>query len=703
VKVLASLNPQQKRAASHLDGPVLILAGAGSGKTKTLTHRIAYALSKDEYEPQNILAVTFTNKAAQEMRTRVAELLSQPQSRSFMPFMGTFHRICAQILRMDGELIGVSSSFVIFDQADSASAMQRVLKSLYVDVKKYTPRAVLSVISGSKNELLTPDNFAAIARSPITKIAAQAWPKYQELLSQSGALDFDDLLVRTVELLATQRQIRVKWQKQFKLIMVDEYQDTNTAQYRLIKLVSGQNQNVCVVGDDWQSIYSWRGADYRNILNFERDYNDALVIKLEQNYRSTEAILAAAHQVIAKNSDRSDKKLWTDKKGGSPVRVVSAVDEVDEAESIIRIIKTEQIAGPKYADFAVLYRTNAQSRSIEEQFIRYGIPYRVIGGVRFYDRAEVKDLLAYLRLAYQPDDIASFERVINVPSRSIGKVSLGKFNQWRTSNNLTLSQGLARSTEAPGLTPKAAQSFAKFSRLIQELSQAVNELSVAQFIEFALKKTDYLDYLDDGSIQGQSRVENVKELVSVAKDFQKSDIAVFLEEVALISDVDSYDAAADAVTLMTMHAAKGLEFPIVFIAGMEEGLFPHSRALFDASEMEEDRRLCYVGMTRAKQELYLLHASRRLLYGGVQHNPPSRFLSDIDSAEIEQPRLAAIKQSEPVFVPEAVADINPGDSVKHPVFGSGQVASINGDMATIRFKRGEKLLNLAFAPLEKVS
>lgn len=702
MKVLESLNPQQKEAASQLDGAMLILAGAGSGKTKTLTHRIAFALSQPDYQPENILAVTFTNKAAQEMRTRVSELLSQPDSRYFMPFMGTFHRICSQLLRRDGQYVDVSPDFVIFDQADSASAMQRVLKAEYVDVKKYTPRSVLSVISSAKNELLNPAEFADMARSPITKIAARAWPKYQAMLAESNALDFDDLLVKTVELLAKHKAIRQKWQAQFKLIMVDEYQDTNTAQYRLIKLLSGDNQNVCVVGDDWQSIYSWRGADYRNILNFERDYKNVKVIKLEQNYRSTEAILTAAHQVIAKNSERSDKKLWTDNKGGSPVGVISAVDEVDEAESIIRLIKLAQATGNNYRDFAVLYRTNAQSRAIEEQFVRYNLPYRVVGGVRFYDRQEIKDIIAYLRLAYQPDDYTSFERIINLPSRGLGAVSLAKFNDWRSAGGLSLSQGLARVGEASGLQPQAIQALQDFDRLMADLRQAAQDLTVAEAIELTIKRSGYEDALDDGSIKGQSRLENVQELISVAKNQRAADLGWFLEEVALISDIDAYDSGADAVTLMTLHSAKGLEFPTVFMAGLEEGLFPHSRALFEATEMAEERRLCYVGMTRAKRQLYLIHASRRLLYGNVQHNPPSRFLSDIEAAEVSSPRLHSPELAEPVFVPEAMIDIVAGDNVKHPVFGPGLVSQVDGDMATIKFKRGEKLLNLAFAPLEKV-
>jgi len=701
---LKSLNPQQRRAVQKLNGPMLILAGAGSGKTKTLTHRIAYALSTTDFSPQNILAVTFTNKAAQEMRSRVAKLLGQADRRTFMPFMGTFHRVCAQLLRLDGEHIGIPQDFIIFDQADSVSAMNRALRQDHVDVKKYAPRAIQSIISNNKNELLTPDEFSTMAQTPLMKIAARAWPEYQTLLAEASALDFDDLLVKTVELLARHKPLRDKWQAQFKLIMVDEYQDTNTAQYRLIKLLTGPDSNICVVGDDWQSIYSWRGADFRNILNFERDYPQAAIIKLEQNYRSTEAILKAAHQVIAKNTERSDKKLWTKDKGGSPVQVISTTDEIDEAESIIRAVKAGQAGGRRYRDFAVLYRTNAQSRAIEEQFIRYGLPYRVVGGVRFYDRQEIKDILAYLRLAYQPDDTASFERVINVPARGLGAVSVNRLNVWRGQSGLSLSQALARAGQIPGLTPKAIESFARFNQLIERLNQAAQKLPVAEFIDFAVKQADYLDYLNDGSIQGESRVENVRELVSVAKDYQSADLSLFLEEVALISDVDSYDAQADAVTLMTLHAAKGLEFPAVFIVGLEEGLFPHTRALFDPGEMEEERRLCYVGMTRAKQELYLIHASRRLLYGQVQHNPPSRFLSDISDTEVLYQPLGPDKVAgEPMFVPDTMIDIKPGDRIRHPVFGTGKIGEIDGDMATIKFKHGDKLLNLAFAPLEKLS
>jgi len=634
------------------------------------------------------------------MRSRVAGLLGARDHRRFMPFMGTFHRICVELLRQDGEHIGLARDFVIFDQQDASAAMARALKQTHTDPKKFAPRSVLSVVSSNKNELIGLADFAGFATTPLAKVAVKTWPIYQRILTEASALDFDDILLKAVELLANHRELRQKWQRQFKYVMVDEYQDTNAVQYKLIKLLCGTKQNLCVVGDDWQSIYSWRGADFRNILNFERDYPRAVVIKLEQNYRSTEAILTAAHQVVSKNNQRSDKKLWTDNLGGSPVHVLIATDEVAEAEAVIRTVKIAANLGQSYREFAVLYRTNAQSRSLEEQFIRYGLPYRVVGGVRFYDRKEIKDLLAYLRLLYQPDDLTSYERVINVPTRGLGAVSLTKFDQWRQTAGLSLSRALA-SLPAGIISPRAEQALKGFNQLMNELRSQIN-LSVAELVDIVIKKIDYLAYLSDGSVQGESRVENVKELASVAKEYD-ADLAEFLEEVSLISDIDSYDTAAEAVTLMTLHAAKGLEFPVVFIVGLEEGVFPHSRALFDAQEMEEERRLCYVGMTRAMKDLYLIHATRRLLYGSVQHNPPSRFIGDINNAEQVSTFSLESNVQEPVFVPDELPNLFAGDRVRHPVFGDGVVASVAGDMATVKFGRVSKTLNLAFALLEKLS
>jgi DNA helicase-2/ATP-dependent DNA helicase PcrA len=703
--ILEGLNEQQRVAVQQLDGPVLILAGAGSGKTKTLTHRIAYALRKKGLQPENILAVTFTNKAATAMRQRAAHLLGAVDHRGWMPFIGTFHGICVRLLRRDGEQIGVPSDFIIFDQPDATQAVAQAMKQHSLDTKRFNPRSVQSIISNNKNELMSVEDFAPLARTPLQQAVLTVWPTYSALLREAKALDFDDILLKAVAMLETQPSLRKKWQQQFKLIMVDEYQDTNTAQYKLIRLLADAQQNVCVVGDDWQSIYSWRGADYRNILNFERDYPGATVIKLEQNYRSTEAILNAAHNVIAKNDVRSDKKLWTDDKGGRPVTVLPAVDELAEGETVVRLTQAHTAAGGRLRDIAVLYRTNAQSRSLEEQLVRYGTPYKVIGGVRFYDRKEIKDILSYVRLAYQLDDTASFERVVNVPSRGLGARSLQVFNDWRRTQRLTLSQALARVAECPVLTPKATKSLHQFGVMMSDLNQAATRLPVVDFIESVIKRTGYDDFINDGSLQGESRLENIRELVSVAQEYRDADLTLFLEEVALLSDVDSYDQTADAVTLMTLHAAKGLEFPVVMIAGMEEGLFPHSRALFDAEEMEEERRLCYVGMTRAQRELYLLYASRRLLYGNVQHNPPSRFLSDIEESDVSYEPIggSAAWRNEPTFIPEPTVSVEVGERVQHPVFGVGVVHSVDGDMATIVFKRGAKTLNLAFAPLEKLA
>lgn len=682
-----------------MDGLMLILAGAGSGKTKTLTHRIAYALKSTDIQPASILAVTFTNKAANEMRSRVAKLLGENNHRGFMPFMGTFHGICVRLLRQDGEHIGLARDFIIFDQQDVQAAISQAMKRHHVDPKRFTSRTISAVISNNKNELISPSEFEALAHTPLQKTVSLIWPTYQKLLAEAKALDFDDLLLATVKLLEDNPPVQDKWRRQFKLIMVDEYQDTNTAQYRLIQLLTSEDSNLCVVGDDWQSIYSWRGADYRNILNFERDYPSAKVIKLEQNYRSTKSILEAAHQVISHNTNRSKKKLWTNETGGQPVQIAAVADEREEAEFIIRQVKQGQSEKRSFREYAVLYRTNAQSRSIEEQFVRYGLPYRIVGGVRFYDRKEVKDVLAYLRLVYQSDDIASFERVINTPSRGIGAVSLNKFQDWRQSKNLSLGQALVQIDASSGLSPKVLSQFAAFSSLISQLKVMSGEQTVSNLIEAVIKRTDYLDFINDGTIQAEARIENVRELVSVAQEYHDADLALFLEEVALLSDLDSYDETTDAVTLMTLHAAKGLEFPTVFIAGMEEGIFPHSRALFEADEMEEERRLCYVGMTRAMRELYLISASRRLLYGSVQHNPPSRFLSDIDSSVSGQ--VIGIMEDDLYVEAEPTINLSKGDRVRHPVFGEGVVLDIDEDMVEIRFARSTKTLNVAFAPLER--
>lgn len=1083
--LLHGLNDEQRRAVITTDGPLLIQAGAGSGKTKTLTHRIAYLIATHRATPQNILAVTFTNKAAKEMRERVATLLGErAENRSFMPYMGTFHSICVRLLRMDGEHIGIPRSFVIFDEADRLSAVKQASKQLRIDEKAFPARVIAGLISSAKNELVTPADYDRSGSSPATRVAAEVYPLYQKALKDSGALDFDDLIARTVELLQTASEIRDKWQHQFAYIMIDEYQDTNAAQYKLVKLLTSPANNIAVVGDDWQclppgtsietstgvlpiekvkagmrvrsaagysttqllqvqarkkfqysgqllrvrlasgktlqltpnhivfarwdktdsyfvylmyargkgyrvgtakgsrfdgkkddiglrvranqeradkmwvlkvcathedalyhearfaylygvpmtvfhaysnrsmcitqgridqlyaeiptvergekllqdlgmhpqyphfvpqatirgeqdnthinvvlfgdrriaaqagwassrisintsnqkdialfadagyavrpgragtlrseihrqdygeleqiveqlaagapdhiawfryafltdkkfqfmpaahlhpgmcmasynsdqlvedqvesietqeykgyvydldiakvhnylangvtvhnSIYSWRGADFRNILNFERDYPKCAVIKLEQNYRSTGHILNAAHGIITKNQHRSDKKLWTAEPDGTPVQIVQVGSERAEAEAIIRRIKLGVDGGARrFKDYAVLYRTNAQSRSVEEAFIQYGIPYRIVGGVRFYDRKEIKDLVAYLRLLYQPEDRVSFERVVNVPTRGVGVKSVQNFYDWYMGLGLTLAEGLAQVSNCGAVTGKAKKGLVELADILRSLRLVIDEVPPAALIDSLVRRLSYLQYLEDGTPQAESRQENVRELMGVAQSYQDLGLAGFLEEIALISDLDTADLDGNAVTLMTLHAAKGLEFPVVFMTGMEETIFPHSRALYDATEMEEERRLCYVGMTRARQELYMLHTTARMLYGGMQHNPPSRFLSEIDAACVEEtstgmsfgayqgggyddrqyvaPAPPQIVQSnEPRYVP----DFEVGDGVKHQLFGQGTIVELDGETATIYFQgKGAKKLNISFAPLEKL-
>jgi DNA helicase-2/ATP-dependent DNA helicase PcrA len=633
--------------------------------------------------------------------------------------MGTFHGICVRLLRADGEAIGIPRTFVIFDESDRQTAIKQASKRVMIDEKAFPPRAIAGLISSAKNEMMNPLEYSSSASSPAQKAAAAVFPHYQRALQEASALDFDDLINRTVEMLVKQPEVRAKWQQQFKYIMIDEYQDTNAAQYELVKLLTGKDNNIAVVGDDWQSVYSFRGADFRNILKFENDHKDCTVIKLEQNYRSTKNILDAAHAIITKNTQRSDKQLWTDAGDGLPVQMLQVGSERAEGDSIIRRVRNGVDSGMRrYRDYAVLYRTNAQSRSIEEAFVRYGIPYRVVGGVRFYDRKEIKDIIAYLRLIFQPEDRVSFERVVNVPARGIGAKSLQSFLTWK--GDKTLLEALNHADSCQEITPKARVSLGELGDILSSLRAIIEEASVSGLIDSLLRRLDYLQYLSDGSLQGEARQENVKELLSVAQEYQDMGLAGFLEEVALVSDLDGANFDSDAVTLMTLHAAKGLEFPVVFMSGLEESIFPHSRALYDQSEMEEERRLCYVGMTRARQELYMIYATSRMLYGGVQHNPPSRFLSEIDGnfqtdsgslgfelggIEQFQPHgFGETSQPQPVsheqrYVPE----LNEGDGVRHQVFGTGTVMEVDGDTVVVYFKgKGSRKLNTAFAPLEKL-
>jgi DNA helicase-2/ATP-dependent DNA helicase PcrA len=1074
--LLEGLNAEQRRAVETTEGPLLIQAGAGSGKTKTLAHRIAYIIATGKATPYDILAVTFTNKAAKEMRERVAGLLgNNAANRDFMPYMGTFHSICVRILRQDGELIGIPRRFVIFDESDRLHAVKQASKQQQIDEKSFPPRQLASMISNAKNELVSPEEYARTAMTPLQHAAADVYPLYEKALHEAVALDFDDLIQRTVTMLQREPVIRKKWRERFKYILVDEYQDTNAAQYTLIKLLTNATDNVAVVGDDWQclvsgslvetvnghkkiedirsgdmvraatgygktgyhkvlnrkkftykgdvirvktatgkeltctpnhllfaawgstelyfvylmdasdkgfrigmtkgtrfdgkkndiglrvranqeradrmwiikvckshqeaiyveslfaykygipmlvfhayanrfmligqayidaiykeidtekrarelmkdegiafdyphflpqattrngrkkvnlnvvlfgdrrvsnqsswsasrisvytttrqdlqtleklgytiragkqgthrleissldygkieeifasiqevigseirvckyafltdkkfafmpagqihpdmivpivedgrviedrvvsvdreayadavydldvekvhnyiasgiavhnSIYSWRGADYRNILKFEHDHPDCTVIKLEQNYRSTGNILDAAHAIISHNKNRSDKKLWTAAGRGMEVQLLQVVSERAESEAVIQRIRYAVDSGyRRYNHFAVLYRTNAQSRPIEEAFIRYGIPYRIVGSQRFYDRKEIKDLMAYLRLIFQPEDRVSFLRVVNVPARSIGARSLDIFLSWQQRNNMSLLNALTQVQSCDNLSSKARKNLAEFAELLAAMREIMSDASPAGVIDSLVRRLDYYDYLSDGTAQAESRVENVKELLSVAQEYQEEGMDIFLEEVALVSDVDQADFSSNAVTLMTLHAAKGLEFPVVFMVGMEETVFPHARVLYesDQSEMEEERRLCYVGMTRAREELYLLYASGRMLYGSTQHNPPSRFLSEIDGNFIPADGFTSLglndtvtgvrpqPQEELRYIPELQA----GDTVRHQVFGLGKVVEADGDAVTVYFKgKGAKKLNMSFAPIEKV-
>ena len=701
--ILDGLNDAQKAAVAYTDGPLLVLAGAGSGKTKTLTHRIAYLLTHERVWPNEILAVTFTNKAAREMRERLAALIDQPNTRQFMPWMGTFHGICVRILRRDGPAIGVPSNFIIYDEADRQGLIKQAMKQLSIAPDKLKPRSVSAAISNAKNDLLTPDDYAAAAQYPNQQHIAKIYDRYEQLRSEAGALDFDDLLIETVRLLRDASEIRQKYRQYFKHILIDEYQDTNAAQYAIVKYLVNDARNICVVGDDWQSIYSWRGADFKNILNFERDFPGAKVIKLEQNYRSTGAILEAAQKVIAKNVERTDKKLWTAAGNGAPVQVQAVRDESEEAYVVAsRIAAQTSIGARRYGDFAVLYRTNAQSFAFERAFMQQRIPYQLVGGVRFYDRKEIKDIIAYLRLLYQPNDRISFSRIANVPARGIGATSLEKFLRWQNDNNMDIIASLVNVEQTSVLTPRAKKSLLHLGEILRELQALVlSDTSPSDIIEKLIEKIAYRDYVIDGTPQAEERDDNLSVLIADAKSF--ATLPDFLEEAALMSSVDQ-QSDGEKVTLMTLHAAKGLEFPVVFMVGMEDGLFPSERALEEGPRnLEEERRLCYVGMTRAREELYLLYAQSRAQFGLRSYNQPSRFLDDMGMG------LFAVEpnaiDSNPAYndFDEPVMNYDIGDRVRSLQFGDGEIIDIDGLAVRVKFNNGAvKKLNVEYARLEKL-
>ena len=608
-EILEGLNPAQQDAVQTMSGPVLILAGAGSGKTKTLTHRIANLIANGVL-PSEILALTFTNKAAREMRERLAKILGRENSFSFMPWMGTFHSICVKMLRIEAENVGLDKSFVIYDTDDRSALIKRAMKELQISDKSVKPKAAEAAISKAKNDGKSPDEMLADAYYPNQQQIARVYERYEDMRQKANAVDFDDLLLYVARLLKVREDIREKWQNRFKHILIDEYQDTNHIQYQIVKLLVNEERNICCVGDDWQSIYSWRGADFTNILNFERDFPGAKVIKLEQNYRSTQNILDAAQKVITKNTQRSDKTLFTEAGKGAPITIQQARDEQDEAKWVASTIR--KMRRP-LSDFAVLYRTNAQSQAFERAFMDYRLPYKLVGGVRFYDRKEIRDIVAYLHLIVNPRDIISLTRVINVPARGIGEKSVQK-----------ILEG-----DLEGLTAKTRGAYEKFVDILAGLrEQNVAGVGPAEIVEDLLRKIDYRGYLNDGDkLKAEERNENLTALVGEAGTYQT--LYEFLADAALMSSSDE-EAGKDAVTLMTLHAAKGLEFPVVFLVGLEEGLLPHVRSMDESVEdVEEERRLAYVGMTRAMQELFLSYANSRFMFGGRNYNFPSRFLQDL--------------------------------------------------------------------------
>ena len=638
--ILENLNPAQKEAVETTEGAVLVIAGAGSGKTKALTHRVAYLIREKGVAPRNILAVTFTNKAAQEMKERILGLLDGEKDR--LPLIGTFHSICVRILRHEIEKMGYKKSFNIFDTQDQEVLMKKVMKELEINTDQFKPKAMLGAISKAKNELKSAESFAAEIGGYYEEIISKIYSAYQRRLKEQDALDFDDILMVLVVLFQKFPEVLEKYQNLFRYIMVDEYQDTNHAQYILVQMLARKWKNICVVGDDWQGIYSWRGANIQNILDFEKDYPNAKVIKLEQNYRSTQNILDAAYGVISKNVNRKDKKIWTENKGGHLLTAYEARNERDEAEFVIgEILNYKKEHGCKLNDFVILYRTNAQSRIVEEAMLRNSIPYRIIGGVKFYQRKEVKDVIAYLRLIQNFNDEVSLERIINEPRRGVGDVSLGKWLGFAKENSLNyVESGLKLDEQATKLNASKIDAIRKFCDLIMRGKEKISKTKVTDLIEFVFAESGYEKFLLDGTDEGQMRYENVKELLTVSKKYNEyageEGLNLFLEEVALIADTDNIDQASEAVHLMTLHSAKGLEFKVVFVIGLEEGIFPHSRSLIDDGEMEEERRLMYVGITRAKEKAYLLYTRERNIFGSLQINSPSRFMDDIPSHLLEE-------------------------------------------------------------------
>ena len=730
--IFDTLNDRQCEAVKHTEGPLLITAGAGSGKTKVLTCRIAHLLELG-VAPYRILAITFTNKAAKEMKERVTNLVGA-QADSI--WLSTFHSFCAKLLRFEVDgFHGYTRNFTIYDSSDQLVLVKDCLKKLNLDDKQFTPRSVLGTISSAKNVLMDAKAFAAKASDFYEQKVADVYALYQEKLRENNAVDFDDLLFLAVRLLQENEEVREKYQSRFQYILVDEYQDTNHAQYALTKILAARWRNICVVGDADQSIYAWRGADIRNIIDFTRDYPDAASIKLEQNYRSTKTILHAANAVIDNNESRPKKTLWTENLTGNKIIHYQAQTEHDEADYIAGVIyNRHEISHEPYGDMAILFRTNAQSRVLEEKLMRYAIPYTMVGGTKFYDRKEIKDVLAYLRLLYNPEDSLSLTRIINVPKRNIGATTMEHVAAYAEAQGISLFEALSSTDEIP-VTKRAKASLENFAAMIFDLLNDIEGKDVLSLIETVIKQTGYGDMLDkeaEHDPQGESRKENVGEFLSVAKDYMDSNpegnLQDFLENVALVSDVDDFESSDSKVTLMTLHAAKGLEFPVVFLTGLDEGLFPHSRTLMDPAQVEEERRLAYVGITRAERQLYVTNAVTRTMYGRISAYMPSRFLAEIPPQFMEDyHRKSAMPQSRTTAVPgkqrvsiltkpvasslpkkHAVTDtFTKGDKVRHKIWGIGTVLDVIGEGPNMQMKiqfptKGVRQVVVKYAPLEKI-
>lgn len=740
-ELLQGMNPRQKEAVLHTEGPLLLMAGAGSGKTRVLTHRIAYLIEEKEVNPWNILAITFTNKAAKEMKERVNAIL---EFGGEDVWVSTFHSMCVRILRRDVDFIGYNRNFTIIDSSEQLTLMKRILKELNIDPKKYDPRGILGTVSQAKNNLQMPEDFEKIQGSYYEEIAAKCYKAYQKELQYNQCMDFDDLIMNTIRLFNEHPDSLTYYQNKFQYIHVDEYQDTNHAQYTLVNLLAGRFRNLCVVGDADQSIYGWRGADMQNILDFEKDYPDASVILLEQNYRSTKTILDAANQVIENNTNRKPKNLWTENQEGAKITYYRGDNERDETRFVIEKMQHEMREnGRDYGDFAVLYRTNAQSRVMEETLLKANIPYKMVGGHKFYDRKEIKDILAYLNVIANPQDSISFERVVNSPKRGIGPGSVDKLRQFASIHEWALLEA-AQNVDLANISGKAGRQLAEFGAMIDEVTQMVPYLSVTDLTKEVLERSGYQEDLkSQNTLEAQARLENLEEFLSVTQEFDKQfekqneetadapeeKLTVFLNDLALVSDIDNLEEDTTQVTLMTLHAAKGLEFPVVFLIGLEEGVFPLSRALMEESELEEERRLAYVGITRAEEVLYLTNAFSRTLYGRTQYNRPSRFIDEIDQDLLEiqgmRPTPKKIspfttKTTTPSYQQPQVTTVSSktatggennswkaGDKVKHKKWGVGTVVRVNGTATDLELDvafqgQGVKRLLAAFAPIEKV-